>query len=1042
MKVPASVCLLIVLVDASARAQTPTGKIIGIITDASRAVAPDVQLKIVNADTGQVRGAVTSVEGRYAVDFLQPGTYRVTAEAPGFKQLQRDAEVEAGTTTTVDMTLEVGAISESMTVSGAVPLLRTDHHQVAGVIHRELIDNLPLNGRNFLELAKLEPGVTILARASNNRILVPVLSAGLQTLPRIGYTAVTVDGGSVSLPGTLGSAMQVSQEVIQEFQISTVNFDASTNPTSIGAINIVTRSGGNAYRGSGFYFYRDHSLSAYPGLRRDPRNPDPFFKRGQSGASIGGPIRRDRAFFFASYERTDQDGVFSVQPPQFPALGGIFPSPYDGTQLSARVDARLHPNHNVFVRFTHDGNSAFTPGSGSGSATLLPSAWSRLRNDIDQTMLGITSTLSANTVNDFRVSYFLGKALENPADPNECSDCIGLAAPRIMIDRAGLAVGSARTLSFVGRRFQLSESLAWQKGHHGLRFGVNWEHSTVTDSSVENDPAQITLWSPQAVRQFNQGAPQNARIPLPASFVTLDDILQLPLRSFRTSVGPPEALQRGFAKNRVIDLYRLFASDMWRAHSRLTVNAGLGWAYEPNALNDDLTKPALLVPILGIDGLKPPAVHATNFSPTLGLAWMATRDARTVVHAGVGQYYDPIGSTNSGNLLTERYALSPLGTGRLTASGSNITLNGQTLDFPVPPTSFTGAQLLAALPEIRSHLSAALNPDNRDFSTRNLDRIKEASNLFDPDYRTPYAVHVNVGIRRELESRLVVNADVVLKRFVNTFLSAIDYNRWNSAGGPTIPACTAEQRDDVSVPCSNGPITFSNTAGRARYRGLLVRVNTDVSPGVQVQASYALGSYVGINGPGTATTGTGFNNNNWTENYGPLPTDIRHTLNVAGFVALPWKFQMAFSLSAYSRPPLSAYVNAADFNGDGTTNDLLPGTSVNQLGRGIDKSDLKLLVDRYNTLYSRSPITLPLTYSFNDTLTTTDLRITQTFTLNRGLRLSLIGEVFNVFNTANLVQYSGNIADPTSFGQPGARFDQVFGSGGPRAIQLGARLRF
>lgn len=421
---------------------------------------------------------------------------------------------------------------------------------------------------------------------------------------------------------------------------------------------------------------------------------------------------------------------------------------------------------------------------------------------------------------------------------------------------------------------------------------------------------------------------------------------------------------------------------------------------------------------------------------------MSTRDARTVVHAGVGQYYDPIGSTNSGNLLNERYALSPLDTGRLTASGSNITLNGQTLDFPVPPTSFTGAQLLAALPEIRSHLSAALNPDNRDFSTRNLDRIKEASNLFDPDYRTPYAVHVNVGIQRELASRLVVNADVVLKRFVNTLLSAIDYNRWNSAGGPTIPACTAEQRDDVSVPCSNGPITFSNTAGRARYRGLLVRVNTNVSQGVQVQASYALGSYVGINGPGTATMGTGFNNNNWTENYGPLPTDIRHTLNVAGFVALPWNFQMAFSLSAYSRPPLTAYVSAADFNGDGTTNDLFPGTSVNQLGRGIDKSDLKRLVDRYNTLYARTPITLPLTYSFNDTFTTTDLRITHTFTLNTALRLSLIGEVFNVFNTANLVQYSGNIADPTSFGQPGGRFDQVFGSGGPRAIQLGARLRF
>ena len=985
---------------------------------------------------------VTAVEGRYAADSLPPGAYRVTAEAQGFKKLQRDVRVEAGTTTRVDLALQVGGLSESVTVAGAAPLLWYDHHQVGGVIGREQIENLPLNGRNFLELAKLEPGVTNLVRASNNRSLVPVLGAGLQTLPRIGYTAVTVDGGSVTFPGVLGSGMQVSQEVVQEFQISTVNFDASTNPTSTGAINIVTRSGGNVFRGDGFFFYRDDNLSAYPGLRRDPRNPDPSFERRQTGASFGGPIRKDRAFFFASYERTDQKSVSSVQPTQFPALGGIFPSPYDGNQLSARVDTGFHPNHNAFVRHTHDGNSAFAPGGGPGSATLLPSAWSRLQNLVHQTLVGVTSTLSANVVNDARASYFFGDSSESPADSYECADCFGLGAPRITIQNAMLALGNARTLSFVGRRFQLTESLVWQKSHHSLRFGVNWEHSTVTDSGLENDPAQITLWSPQAVRQFNQGAPPDARIPLPALFVTLDDILQLPLRSFRTSVGPAASLQRGFAKSRTIDLYRLFVSDTWRAHPRLTVNAGLGWSYEPNALNYDLAKPVFLIPILGVDGLNPPAVQRANVSPMLGIVWTAN-EAKTVVHAGAGRYYDPIGSTNSGNLLAERYALSPLGTGRLMESGSNISLNGQTLDFPVAPSrSFTGALLLAALPEIRSRLSAVLNPDNRDLSIRNLDRIKEASSLFDPSYRTPYAVHVNVGVQRELASRLVVGADVVWKRFFNTFLSAIDYNRWNSAGGPVIPACTADQRDDVSAACSNGPINFSNTAGRARYRGLLVRVNKGVSRGVLVHASYALGSYVGINGPGTGTTGTGFNNDNWSENYGPLPTDIRHALNVAGFVALPQDFQVAFSVSAYSRAPLSAYVSAADFNRDGTTNDLLPGTMVNQLGRGIDKSDLKLLVERYNELYPRTPITLPLAYSFNDTFMTTDLRITRTFALNRGLRLSLIGEVFNLFNTANLVQYGGNIADPTTFGQPGGRFDQVFGSGGPRAIQFGTRLRF
>jgi len=222
----------------------------------------------------------------------------VIGETDGFKRLERAADVEAGTTTTVNLALDVGDVSETVTVAGVLPLIRHDHHQVAGVVTRAQIENLPLNGRNFLELAKLEPGATNAVRGTNNRMFVPVLGAGLQTVPRVGYTRVTVDGANINAIGTIGAGMQVSQEVVQEFQMSTVNFDLSTGATSNGSINIVTRSGGNDYHGSGFYFYRDHNLSAYPGLQRDPANPDPTFERYQFGYQTGGPIRRDRVFFF------------------------------------------------------------------------------------------------------------------------------------------------------------------------------------------------------------------------------------------------------------------------------------------------------------------------------------------------------------------------------------------------------------------------------------------------------------------------------------------------------------------------------------------------------------------------------------------------------------------------------------------------------------------------------------------------------------------------------------------------------------------------
>ena len=164
------------------------------------------------------------------------------------------------------------------------------------------------------------------------------------------------------------------------------------------------------------------------------------------------------------------------------------------------------------------------------------------------------------------------------------------------------------------------------------------------------------------------------------------------------------------------------------------------------------------------------------------------------------------------------------------------------------------------------------------------------------------------------------------------------------------------------------------------------------------------------------------------------------------------RVQVSFSASAYSQPLFSVHVSGIDFNGDGTQNDLLPGTRVNQFNRGFNKDDLVRIMERYNRQFAGKltasgqivpRLTLPANYSFNDIFFTQYLRLSRTFSLHvEGERLVLIGEVFNLFNTANLIQYSGNIADTAAFGQPGARFSQIFGSGGPRALQFGARISF
>ncbi len=156
-------------------------------------------------------------------------------------------------------------------------------------------------------------------------------------------TAITVDGGNVRNVIEGDTGMNFWQEVVQEFQLSSANFDLSTGITSVGAVNIVTRTGGNDFHGSGYSFFRDHNMSAYPGLKRDPLSPDPFFARRNPGFWIGGPILKDRLFFFFNYEYMNQTQVFTVQPdlPSVAGLAGNFASPYKGKTISARFDYRI-----------------------------------------------------------------------------------------------------------------------------------------------------------------------------------------------------------------------------------------------------------------------------------------------------------------------------------------------------------------------------------------------------------------------------------------------------------------------------------------------------------------------------------------------------------------------------------------------------------------------------------------------------------------------------------------------------------------------------
>src|SRR6516164_2269502 len=293
-------------------AQVPTGIISGTVTDESGAVIPYAKVTITNKATDSLRSAIASGEGFFSAPALAAGEYEVRCEHPGFRIVRRSATVEAGSSTTVNLPMQIGATTDVVSVQAATAQINYDTHSIQGVIQRASIEDLPLNGRSYMQLAKLEPGVTIASGSVaqfNALFTVSVLGAGNRTL-------FAIDGGNVSDnidTGGGSSSMNFSQEMVQEFQLSSVNFDLSTGITAGGAINVVTRSGSNGWHGSAYYYFRDHNLAAYPALKRNPLSPSPFFARRNPGATLGGPLKKDRVFFFFNYEYMNQVQALTIQ---------------------------------------------------------------------------------------------------------------------------------------------------------------------------------------------------------------------------------------------------------------------------------------------------------------------------------------------------------------------------------------------------------------------------------------------------------------------------------------------------------------------------------------------------------------------------------------------------------------------------------------------------------------------------------------------------------------------------------------------------------
>ena len=332
------------------QATISTGSIQGTVVDPNGAVVPNAPVTITSKATGAALKTNTNGSGNYATSALQPGTYEVRVEMKGFRTALLTATVQVGVVSTGNVTLSLGQTTEVVEVTGAAVAVNTEQATVQGVLSVQQIENLPINGRNFLDLAQLEPGVQI--QDGGNFDPTKNGFSSISFGGRFGRTArIEVDGIDIS-DETVGTTTQnLPASAIQEFQVEQSSLDMSTELTSSGAVNVVTRSGSNKWHGEGFYLFRDHSMGA------DISDTNLYYQRNNYGGNLGGPIIKDKLFFFADVERLQQaliEPVSNGNP--FTALNGNLSSPFRDTNGIAKLDWHVNDNVKVFGRFSYEQN--------------------------------------------------------------------------------------------------------------------------------------------------------------------------------------------------------------------------------------------------------------------------------------------------------------------------------------------------------------------------------------------------------------------------------------------------------------------------------------------------------------------------------------------------------------------------------------------------------------------------------------------------------------------------------------------------------------
>jgi len=980
----------------SLSAQTPTGSIEGIITDPSGAAIPNAKITITQAIRGRIITTTTDSEGSYAVSALEPGDYIAKIEFARFKTAVLELHVDVGKAANGSVTLELGEALQTLRVNASEETqVDVNRNTIGGTITLQQMQDLPVDGRNFLELADLEPGVQVVDAES-----LEVTKTGFTAISIAGSegrtTRIQVDGVDITDEVVGTTTQNISMDAIGGFQISQFTLDPSTSLSNTGAVNIVTRSGSNEFHGSLYAYWRDHNFaSRILGL-------DAPFHRVQGGVRLGGPIQSDRVFFFVNYEQIAQhNAVFLAPPAPFSQFTGFVATPFPAHMGTARVDWNASSRIKVFARYTHDDSQGVTA---FGGKLLSPLA---NKNNTNSEVVGTDVSLG-------RVTHSLRYGHLNFADYLDPATPPGIPQfpVQIVFDDTGTTFGP----NFMGHEhsLQTNDQVRYDGSYvfprHVLQYGVNYSHivanlfGAVFSVAPLVDTATNALVGPD---------PTN-----PLDYTPVDIIFGNGLGFF--SAKPSRGFPLGGIRNNRIALY---IADSYKTKPHFTLNFGLRWEVDPGHVNHDLVRPALL------DTVRPnqsgrESIAYKNFGPSFGFAWNIAGRNSTVIRAGGGIYYE----TNIfENVLFDRANFLPINVAPQFPVVSTPPLNqlfGPTGDVIFDfnsvlgqPLAATFNQILSAETQFQAETQANLNaPSNGFIAIAPPNRLPGTQNtmesVFDRKIAPPYSLQTNIGVQHRFGKNWLAQADFVRNRGVHIYMVQ-DVNHFGAANTlnlanaqaailMTLGACGVGSIDQAIASCPGlhpagggatifdfallgldrgfafpgnnpnfGTLQMVQTEGLSSYRALQIKITghaDKVAHFIRAASwgfSYALSRFEATQADqANSLHAFALDNNCATCLFGPIAGDRTHQLAVNTLLTLPFGLQWNTVTHLSSPLPVTLQLNRvspfgiaeiffSDINGDGTGGDVLPGTNIGSFGRSIQGvSGLNNAITNFNNNFA------------------------------------------------------------------------------------------